>query len=92
MHINFTTHGWEDFSYWIETDPDIAIKIKKLIKSIQENPFRGIGKPEPLKHGLKGFWSRRITGEHRLVYRVSGKKGVDQKCTIIQCKFHYDHK
>lgn len=55
MHINFTTHGWEDFSYWIETDPDIAIKIKKLIKSIQENPFRGIGKPEPLKHGLKGF-------------------------------------
>ena len=67
-------------------------KIKELIKSIKQNPFRGIGKPEPLKHGLKGYWSRRITGEHRLVYRVSGKKGVDQKCTIIQCRFHYDDK
>ena len=82
----------EDFSYWIENDNDTVIKIKELIKSIKQNPFRGIGKPESLKHGLKGYWSRRITGEHRLVYRVSGKKGVDQKCTIIQCRFHYDDK
>ena len=92
MNIDFTTHGWEDFSYWIETDNDTVIKIKELIKSIKQNPFRGIGKPESLKHGLKGYWSIRITGEHRLVYRVSGKKGVDQKCTIIQCRFHYDDK
>jgi toxin YoeB len=92
MTINFTTHGWEDFSYWIETDNDTAIKIKELIKSIKQNPFKGIGKPEPLKHGLKGYWSRRITGEHRLVYKVSGKRDVDQKCTIIQCRFHYDDK
>ena len=92
MNIDFTTHGWEDFSYWIETDNDTVIKIKELIKSIKQNPFRGIGKPESLKHGLKGYWSRIITGEHRLVYRVSGKKGVDQKCTIIQCRFHYDDK
>ena len=92
MTINFTTHGWEDFNYWIETDNDTAIKIKELIKSIKQNPFKGIGKPEPLKHGLKGYWSRRITGEHRLVYKVSGKRDVDQKCTVIQCRFHYDDK
>ena len=92
MTINFTAHGWEDFSYWIETDNDTEIKIKELIKSIKQNPFKGIGKPEPLKHGLKGYWSRRITGEHRLVYKVSGKRDVDQKCTVIQCRFHYDDK
>ncbi|HLS31237.1 MAG TPA: Txe/YoeB family addiction module toxin [Flavobacteriaceae bacterium] len=92
MNIYFTANGWEDFSFWLESDNQTAIKIKELIKSIRQNPFRGIGKPEPLKHGLKGFWSRRITGEHRLVYKVSGKKGIDQKCTIIQCRFHYDDK
>ncbi|TMU56544.1 Txe/YoeB family addiction module toxin [Flagellimonas algicola] len=92
MNINFTAHGWEDFGYWLETDTDTAIKIKELIKSIKQNPFKGLGKPEPLRHGLKGFWSRRITGEHRLAYRVTGKKGVDQQCIIIQCRFHYDDK
>lgn len=92
MNIDFTAHGWEDFTYWLENDTDTALKIKDLLKEIKGNPFKGNGKPEPLKHGLKGFWSRRITGEHRLVYRVSGKKGVDQKCTIIQCRFHYDDK
>jgi len=92
MNIEFTTHGWNDFTYWLETDNDTALKIRELIKAIKQKPFQGIGKPEPLKHRLKGFWSRRITGEHRLVYRVSGKKGVDQKCIIIQCRFHYDKK
>jgi toxin YoeB len=90
MIIEFSKHGWDDFQYWIETDIEIVQKIKDLIKSILENPFKGLGKPEPLKHGLKGFWSRRITQEHRLVYKVSGKKGIDQKCSIIQCRFHYD--
>lgn len=90
MNILFTAHGWDDFSYWMETDPRTAIKIKELIRSIQQHPFKGVGKPEPLKYGLKGFWSRRISGEHRLVYKVSGKKGLDQKCMIIQCRFHYD--
>ncbi|WP_339840219.1 Txe/YoeB family addiction module toxin [uncultured Maribacter sp.] len=92
MNIDFTAHAWDDFTYWLENDADTALKIKELIKAIKQNPFKGFGKPEPLKHGLKGFWSRRITGEHRLVYRVSGKKGIDQKCTIIQCRFHYDDK
>ncbi|WP_108868648.1 Txe/YoeB family addiction module toxin [Aquimarina aquimarini] len=90
MNIEFTTHGWEEFTYWLENDVDTALKVKELIKAIKQNPFKGIGKPEPLKYSLKGFWSRRITGEHRLVYKVSGKKGIDQKCSIVQCRFHYD--
>ncbi|KAF2336415.1 Txe/YoeB family addiction module toxin [Flavobacterium daemonense] len=90
MDISFTKNGWEEFEYWLENDTDTAIKIKELIKSIRENPFKGIGKPEPLRYDLKSFWSRRITAEHRLVYKVSGTKGVDQKCVILQCRFHYD--
>lgn len=92
MNVFFTKNAWEEFSEWMENDPDTSLKIKELIKSIHQNPFKGIGKPEPLKHGLKGFWSRRITQEHRLVCKVMGKKGVDQKVAIIQCKFHYDDK
>ena len=92
MIIEFTEIAWEDFSYWIDIDETIASKIKELINAIIKDPFKGIGKPEPLKFGLKGFWSRRISGEHRLVYRISGTKGTDQKCMIIQCRFHYDEK
>jgi len=92
MNIEFTSHGWEDFNYWLENDEDIISKIKELIKSIRHEPFKGIGKPEPLKFGLKGFCSRRITGEHRLVYAITGTKGIDQKCTTIQCRFHYGDK
>ena len=90
MNTDFTENGWADFEHWLENDPEIADKIRNLIKAIKKDPFKGIGKPEPLKFGLKGFWSRRITGEHRLVYQVSGTRGKDQKCTIIQCRFHYD--
>ena len=89
MNIEFTINDWEEFSYWIENDEDTVSKIKELIKSIRQDPFKGIGKPEPLKFDLKGFWSRRITGEHRLVYCITGTKGADQKYTIIQCRFHY---
>lgn len=92
MNIEFTTLAWDDFNFWLENDSDIANKIKDLIKAIKLDPFKGVGKPEPLKYGLKGFWSRRITIEHRLVYQVSGQKGVDQKCIIVQCRFHYDDK
>lgn len=91
MNIVFTKNGWEDFQYWMENDPETAIKIKELIKSVRQNPFNGIGKPEPLRYDLKGFWSRRISSEHRLVYKVSGTKGIDQKCFILQCRFHYDN-
>ena len=90
MDIIFTNNGWEDLQYWIENDIDTLIKIKELIKSIKQNLFTGKGKPEPLKYDLKGYWSRRITGEHRLVYKISGTKGIDQKCFVLQCRFHYD--
>jgi toxin YoeB len=89
MTIEFTANGWEDFSYWVENDPAMVEKINEIINSIMKTPFSGIGKPEPLKYDLKGFWSRRISGEHRLVYQISGTKGTDQKCSIIQCRFHY---
>lgn len=90
MIIEFTAHACEEFEYWIDSDPDIASKIKDLIKSVRQTPFQGLGKPEGLKHDLKGFWSRRISDEHRLVYKISGTKGQDQKCSIVQCRFHYD--
>lgn len=89
MITEFTQNGWNDFEYWLENDPEMIDKIRVLIKSIKQTPFKGLGKPEPLKHSLKGFWSRRITGEHRLVYQISGTTGKDQKCSIIQCRFHY---
>ncbi|MGJ3236234.1 Txe/YoeB family addiction module toxin [Marivirga sp.] len=92
MIVVFTKKAWEELSYWIENDFSNVQKIKDLLNAIRQNPFTGTGKPEPLKHSLKGFWSRRISGEHRLVYKVSGKKGIDQKCVIIQCRFHYDDK
>jgi len=90
MDISFTSNGWEDLEYWIDNDPDTVTRIKDLIKSIRQDPFRGLGKPEPLRYDLKGYWSRRITSEHRIVYKVSGTKGVDQKCVILQCRFHYE--
>lgn len=90
MRIEFTGHAWEDFEYWLETDPAVVEKIKDLLKEIRKTPLQGLGKPEPLKFQLQGYWSRRITAEHRLVYRVDGKKGSDQRCFVIQCRFHYD--
>ena len=90
MDISFTTNGWEDLEYWIDNDSDTVTRIKDLINSIRQDPFRGLGKLEPLRYDLKGYWSRRITSEHRIVYKVSGTKGVDQKCVILQCRFHYD--
>ena len=91
MDIIFTKNAWEDFEFWIENDPEVVIKIKELLKSIRQNPFTGIGKPEPLKYDLKGFWSRRISSEHRLVYKISGVKGVDQNCFVLLWMFHYDN-
>ncbi|SHM85426.1 toxin YoeB [Cyclobacterium lianum] len=89
MNIEFTPHGWEDYQYWVMSDPDITKKINSLIKGIIRDPFKGEGKPEALKGNYRGYWSRRINKEHRLVYAVLGTKGRDQKCTIIQCRFHY---
>lgn len=84
MNIIWTHLAWEDYEYWQNTEPDKVEKINALIKDSKRNPFNGLGKPEPLKGNLKGFWSRRITLEHRLVYKVS-EAGI----TIVQCRFHY---
>lgn len=88
MKLLWTTHAWEDYLYWQETDPKTLKIINDLIKDAKRNPFKGLGKPEPLKHALKGWWSRRITGEHRLVYRVTGA-GEVQQMEIAQCRYHY---
>jgi len=88
MLIAFTDHGWEDYLYWQSTDSEILDKINDLIKETKRDPFKGKGKPEPLRGSLAGYWSRRISGEHRLVYRVQGS-GTQQTLTIIQARFHY---
>ena len=84
MKIVFADQGWADFTYWIEHDRKIAARIVRLIKEIEREPFTGVGKPEPLRHDLAGFWSRRITDEQRLVYAVD--KG---QILIAQARYHY---
>ena len=84
MKILFMDTAWEDYLYWQKQDKKTLKKINALIKEIQRNPFKGIGAPEPLKHNLAGYWSRRITLEHRLVYRIK-----DDELRILQCRYHY---
>ena len=88
MRLAWTRQAWEDYQHWRATDEKVFASINALINDASKTPFKGLGKPEPLKYELKGWWSRRITGEHRLVYRVSGK-GKDQKLEIAQCRYHY---
>ena len=77
--------GWADYLFWQEHDRKVLARVNELIRDTMRNPFSGIGKPEPLKSNLKGWWSRRITQEHRLVYRVE-----DSVLIIMQCRFHYE--
>ncbi len=84
MTIKFATKGWEDYLYWQATDRAMLKRINQLIKDIERDPFSGMGKPEPLKHHLSGFWSRRIDRGHRLVYAVE-----DGIVLIAQCRDHY---
>jgi len=84
VKLLFADEAWEDYLYWQKKDKRMVERINKLIRETQRNPFAGIGKPEPLKHALAGFWSRRITDEHRMVYRVEGKTLM-----IAQLRFHY---
>lgn len=88
MRIVFSDDAWEDYQHWIETDPKTLSRLNTLIEECQRHPFTGTGKPEPLKQDLKGWWSRRINSEDRLVYRVEGK-GEQQALEIIQCRLHY---
>jgi toxin YoeB len=85
MNILFTEEAWSDYFYWQETDKKILHKINELIKVIVRTPFQGIGKAEPLRHQLKGFWSRRIDLANHIVYEVRAKEVV-----VISCRYHYD--
>ena len=84
MKLVFAEKGWEDYLYWQRTDKKTLKRINSLIKDITRNPFGGIGDPEPLKYNWSGFWSRRITKEHRLIYSVE-----KDSILIAQCRFHY---
>jgi toxin YoeB len=85
VNLTFTPKAWADYTYWLETDKTLLRKINALIKEVLRSPFEGTEQPEALKHDLAGYWSRRMTQEHRLVYAVN-----ETSITIISCRFHYD--
>lgn len=80
----FSDQAWEEYLYWQKQDKKILRRINELIKEIERNPYQGIGKPEPLKHSLAGYWSRRITAEHRIVYSIE-----KDSIRIAQVRYHY---
>lgn len=84
MRLIFSDKAWDDYLYWQKNDKQVLKKINQLIKDIKREPFDGVGKPEPLKHELSGFWSRRITDEHRLIYQVD-----ESGLSIASCRYHY---
>jgi toxin YoeB len=88
VKLLFADQGWEDYLYWQERDTNTLQRVNDLIEACRRDPFRGIGKPEPLRGDLKGWWSRRINTSDRLIYRVSGS-GPAQALEIAQCRFHY---
>ena len=88
MKLTFTEAGWEDYLHWQENDRAVLSRVNDLLRDTRRAPFTGIGKPEPLRGDLKGWWSRRITGEHRLVYRIGGPRDR-QELEILTCRFHY---
>jgi toxin YoeB len=84
VKLVFSDNAWEDYIFWQKTDKKILHRINKLIKATKRTPFEGIGKPEPLKHALSGYWSRRITDEHRFVYKIS-----EYAIEIAHLRYHY---
>jgi len=84
MKLLFSENAWEDYLFWQKTDKKTFKRINKLIKDIQRNKYEGVGKPEALKHNLSGFWSRRITNEHRIVYKIE-----NNSILIAQLRYHY---
>jgi len=84
VDLVFAPEAWEDYLYWQRTDAKIISRINLLLKEIMRNPYAGVGKPEPLKHALQGYWSRRINAEHRIVY-----KRADNQILIAQLRYHY---
>ena len=86
MKLTFSSKAWANYLYWQKTDQSMITRINRLIKVIQREPYTGIGKPEPLKHSLAGYWSRRINDEHRIVYKVLG-----DQIFIAQLRYHYEY-
>ena len=84
MNLLFHAHAWEDYQYWLQTDKQMLRRLNTLIRDIQRSAFDGIGKPEPLKANLSGYWSRRIDSQHRIVYRLEPDALI-----IVQCRGHY---
>ena len=84
MNVVFSEHAWQEYLAWQETDRRMVKRINALIREIQRTPFEGIGKPERLQHALSGYWSRRLTDEHRIVYKVEGDAVL-----IAQLRYHY---
>ena len=84
MNVAFTPQAWEEYLYWQRTDSQMLKRIHELIKDIKRSPSAGIGKPEPLRHALAGYWSRRITSEHRIAYKKTG-----DRILIVQLRYHY---
>ena len=84
MKLAFTSRGWADYSFWSESDRRMTRRINKLITDTLRDPFDGVGKPEPLRGDLSGYWSRRIDDEHRLVYRAT-----ESELIIVQARYHY---
>lgn len=84
MRLVFTEPAWNDYLWFLENNRDMLKRINQLIQNCQRTPFSGIGKPEPLKSDLSGFWSRRINSEHRLVYQIKGDDLI-----IVSCRYHY---
>jgi toxin YoeB len=85
MKLCFVDESWEDYLYWQKIDKKMLSRINKIIKDIIRNPTDGLGKPEPLKHKYRGYRSRRIDSEHKLIYRVT-----EDEIWIVKCRFHYD--
>ena len=88
MKLVFADQAWEDYLHWQASDANVLERVNLLIRECMRSPFKGLGKPEPLRGDLQGWWSRRITLEDRLVYRVTGK-GEAQQLEIVQCRLHY---
>jgi len=84
MKVSFMDQAWDDYLFWQSHDKKILLKINSLLKDIDRDAFKGLGSPEPLKHDLSGYWSRRITLEHRLVYRIK-----NNEIKVVQCRYHY---
>lgn len=84
MKLIFSENAWDDYLYWQRNNPKMLKRINSLIKDIQRQPFEGVGKPEPLKHNFSGYWSRRITDEHRIIYKIE-----NDSLMIAQLRYHY---